>query len=221
MEPQYIKNHGNWKSYTQDECYWDKTTIKITKVMEGDHENHKVHYNPRTLPKPPEQLQRLIFTFIDRCKISLNALDVSDPRPRACDLLDFMERGIIVLLQDATKLINIGCIHILFDDEVFKNELLLNYRETLGTFFSTSVNTVSQSQKAVLPELSINVTNLYYEINDHQNTSMDFLCSNFCQINDNIVTVKMMLIILQLSVVCNCFSGIAQGLKEILNHLNH
>ena len=40
--------------------------IKIMKVMAGDSENHKVQYSPRTAPKPPEELQRLIFTFIER-----------------------------------------------------------------------------------------------------------------------------------------------------------
>ena len=35
MEPQYIKNMGNGKSDTQDECYSDSMPIKIIKVMEG------------------------------------------------------------------------------------------------------------------------------------------------------------------------------------------
>ena len=60
----------------------------------------------------------------------------------------------------------------------------------MGTFCSTSVNPVSQSMKAVLPKLSTQVTNLHSDINGHQKTIMDFLCSNFHQINDNVVTVK-------------------------------
>ena len=64
MEPQYIKNIGNWKPDTPDECYSDKIPIKTTKVMAGASENYKVHYIPRNVPKPPEELQRLIFPFI-------------------------------------------------------------------------------------------------------------------------------------------------------------
>ena len=64
------------------------------------------------------------------------------------------------------------------------------------------MNPVPQSLKAALPELSSQLTNLKYDVNGHQKTSMDFLCSNFCQINDNIVTVKMMLLVLQLLVIC-------------------
>ena len=90
MEPQYIKNVGNWKSDTQYECYLDNMPIKIMKVMEGSFENYKVHYSRGTVPKPPEELQRLIFTFIELCKISLNDLDVADPRPTSCTLLDVM-----------------------------------------------------------------------------------------------------------------------------------
>ena len=113
-----------------------------------------------------------------------------------------MERGRIVLLQDVSQLINIGRTHILFDLEVFKTELFLKYKETMGTFFSTSVNPVSWSLRAVLTGFSSQVTKLYSDINVHQKTSMDFLCSNFCQINDNVVTVTVMLLILQLSVIC-------------------
>ena len=60
MELQYIKNLGNWKPDTQDECYLDKIPIKNKKVTTGASENHKFHSNPRTVPKPPEDLQRLM-----------------------------------------------------------------------------------------------------------------------------------------------------------------
>ena len=60
IEPHYIKNLGNWKPDTQDECYLANMPIKIMKVMSGASENHKLHYNPRTVPKHPEELQRLI-----------------------------------------------------------------------------------------------------------------------------------------------------------------
>ena len=90
------------------------------------------------------------------------------------------------MLQDVAQLINIGRTHILLYRSVFKTDLFLKYRETMGTFCITGVNPVSQSMKAVLTEHSIQVTNLNSDVNGHQNTSMDFLCSNFCQINDNV-----------------------------------
>ena len=65
MEPCHIMHVSNWKTDTQDECYLYKITIKIVKVMSGSSENHKVHYNPRAVTKPPEQLQRLVFQFIE------------------------------------------------------------------------------------------------------------------------------------------------------------
>ena len=101
-----------------------------------------------------------------------------------------MYRGIKALLQDVAQLINIGLTHILFDHEVFKNSLLLNYKETLGNFCSISVNLLFQSLKAVLAEHSSQLTNFQSDVNGHQKTSMDFLCSNFFHINDNVVTVK-------------------------------
>ena len=62
-----------------------------------------------------------------------------------------MYSGRTVLLQYFAQLINIGRTRILFDHEFFKNALLLNYKETIGTFYITSVNPVSQSLKVVLP----------------------------------------------------------------------
>ena len=43
---------------------------------------------------------------------------------------------------------------------------------------------------------------------------MDFLCYNFCQINDNVVAVEMIFLVIQLSVICNFFnffSGFERG----------
>ena len=91
-------------------------------------ENQKFHYNPRNVPKPPEELQRIIFPFIERWNISLNDLDASDTSKTACDSLDFMEICRTVLLQYVTQLINIGRNHILFDHEFFKIEFFLTTR---------------------------------------------------------------------------------------------
>ena len=91
-----------------------------------------------------------------------------------------------VLLQDVAQLINISWTHILFDNEVFKTKLLLNYKKIMVTFCRISVNPVSKYLKDVLSEVSSQATNLHSDINRHQNTSMDFLHSNFFQINDNV-----------------------------------
>ena len=85
-------------------------------------------------------------------------------------------------------MINIGRTHILFDHTVFKTELLFKYEETMGNFCSTSGNPVSQSLKAVLPQISSQVKNLHSDINGCKNTSMDFMRSNFCQINADVTT---------------------------------
>ena len=93
-----------------------------------------------------------------------------------------------VMLQDVAQLINIFRAHILFYHAFFNTDLFLKYKETMSTFCNTRLNPVSQSLKDVLPELSSQVTNLHSDINDNQNTSMYFLRSNFCQINDNVTT---------------------------------
>ena len=96
--------------------------------MVGASENHTLYYNPRTLPKHPEEIQRLNFPFIEIFDISLIDLDSYVPRPSACAFLDLMERVRTVLLQDVAQLMNIGRTHILFDNEVFKTESFFNYR---------------------------------------------------------------------------------------------
>ena len=83
------------------------------------------------------------------------------------------------------------------------------------------MNPVSQSLKDVLIELSSQLTNLQSDVNYHQNTSMDFLCSNFCQINDNVVTVKNDVARIKTVSDMQHFSSIAQGLKDVLIHHNH
>ena len=95
-----------------------------------------------------------------------------------------------VLLQDVAQLINISWTHILFDHEVFKTKLLLNYKKIMVTFCRISVNPVSKYLKDALSEVSSQATNLHSDINRHQNTSMDFLHSNFPQIYDNVATIE-------------------------------
>ena len=82
------------------------------------------------------------------------------------------------------------------------------------------MNIVYQSLKAVLPEISSQLTNLHSGVNCHQNTSMDYLCSNFHQIKDNFITVKNYNY-RTTTFSDTHFSSIAQGLKEIIIHLNH
>ena len=92
------------------------------KLMAGASKKHKSHYNPMTVSKPPEELERIISPLIEQCKISLNVRDDSYPIPAACDFPEFMEIGRTVLLQDAAQLINICRAHILFDHGFFKTE---------------------------------------------------------------------------------------------------
>ena len=83
------------------------------------------------------------------------------------------------------------------------------------------MNPVSQSLKAIMPELSSRFTNLHSDINGHQNISMDFLCSNFRKINDNIVTVQND--VARTATVSNIRknSSIAQVIKDVLIYLSH
>ena len=90
--------------------------------------------------------------------------------------------------QDVAQLIHIGGLKFLFYHAVFKTGLLLRCKKTVCTLCSTSVDPVSQSMKAVLTELSSQVTNLHSDINGNQKTSIDFLRSSFRQINDNVTT---------------------------------
>ena len=64
VEYQYINNIGNCKPDTQYDFYSSKMPINIMMVIAGASENYKVHYNPRTVHKPPEELQKLFFPFI-------------------------------------------------------------------------------------------------------------------------------------------------------------
>ena len=83
------------------------------------------------------------------------------------------------------------------------------------------MNPVSNSLKFVLPELSIQLTKLHSDVNGHQNTSMDFISSNFRQINDRVFNVKNDVARTTTVSYMQTFSSIAQGLIEVLIHLNH
>ena len=103
--------------------------IKIMKVLTGASENHKVHYNPRTVPKFLKNFKRLIFPFIEQYNISLNALNAYYTRPTSCDFIYFIDRGRTLILKDVAQLINIVRTNVLFHPEVFKSGLFLNYRD--------------------------------------------------------------------------------------------
>ena len=83
------------------------------------------------------------------------------------------------------------------------------------------MNPVSQSLKALLLELLIQLTNFHSDVNGHKNTSMYYLCSNFRQINNNVVTVKNDVACTTTISYMQSFSIITQGLKEVIMNLNH
>ena len=64
-----------------------------------------------------------------------------------------------------------------------------------------------------MPELSSQLNYLPYDVNGQQNTRMDFMCSNFRQINDNVVTVKNDVARTTTVGDMKSFSSTAQGLK--------
>ena len=71
--------------------------------------------------------------------------------------------------------------------------------------------------EAVIRELSSQLTNLYFDVNIHQRTSMAYLSSN----NDNIVTlIKYVACITAVSDIKNS-SSIYQVLKEVIINRNY
>lgn len=109
----FIRQLGNWSVSIRDLCYSTKLPMKAMRAAAGFYKDSdgQRYYNPRTEVEPPEQLQKLIFTFADealekvRLEYTTNAARMGGNYLGAARcFLEMLVRMRTIILQDAAAM---------------------------------------------------------------------------------------------------------------------
>ena len=107
--PAYIiRQLGNWEASIQEKHYSEKLPIEGMRAMGGFLREPGTHHNARTTVKPPEELRKQIFPFVDSALEAVTAKleeDVTAEGPStAHGFLKLMDKLRDVILQDAAAM---------------------------------------------------------------------------------------------------------------------
>ena len=118
---------GNWDPKTQDARYSCKLPIKAIRVLAG-FDDDELHFSPRVVCEPPEELQQMIWPWIEEeLELVFDAIrrDGKERRTAVC-VLRFWICLRTIILQDAAAMFVLHperCDHPVFRLPVFKSSL--------------------------------------------------------------------------------------------------
>ena len=124
-----IANLGNWNLTVRADRYSAKLPLKIMRVMAGHSSQKNVFHLPRSEVKPSENLQHMIFPFIEAHELLLASSPGS--HPTASVFLTLLRRLRTVILQDAAIHLHQGRKHSLFCMDVLNTPEFSEFKTTL------------------------------------------------------------------------------------------
>lgn len=140
VDPQLIRQLGNWIRDVFDKAYSADLPLPAMRVAAGFLRHASSHVNPRTLLKPRERLRKKVFPFIERARAALSQLpDGGAQKETARRFLGFLDGLRDVILQDAACMMLEGRTHILFEcHPVFQSEDFVSFKEQMEGHLSAA-----------------------------------------------------------------------------------
>ena len=131
VNPEYIKELGNWLHGVFELHYSSKIGWEALRVAAGFPKEKGLYYVPRSHIKPPDSLKPQVFPNVQRAKAAFFALPPEQQlqHTTACNFLSVMDHLAEVFLQDACCLMLERFDHNLFLHEFFLQEQFLQYRQ--------------------------------------------------------------------------------------------
>jgi Centromere DNA-binding protein complex CBF3 subunit, domain 2 len=128
MQQADINALGNWNPTMQESRYSSKLPINIIRTMAGHTDNSKIHWNPRTAIEPCEELQLMIFPWLEDAYFDLKIFEVENEKHlvTANAFFDLHIALRMIILQDAAAMIiedESRSRHSIFEHHVFKSSL--------------------------------------------------------------------------------------------------
>ena len=131
VNPEYIKELGNWLNGVFELHYSSKIGWEALRVAAGFPKEKGQYYVPRSHIKPPDTLKRMVFPNVERAKDAFTALPPEQQvqRKTASNFLFVMDYLAEVFIQDMCCLMMQRCDHNIFLHDFFVEDEFLQYRQ--------------------------------------------------------------------------------------------
>jgi hypothetical protein len=138
------------------------------RVMAGHDKQKGLHFNPRTVCEPPEELQQLIFPFVEQCMAAVERAAEQDKQDRftAVMFLRLLKNLRRIILQDAAvmTLDYNRKRHPVFKHAVFQTEEFAQFQTKMQQHLEALENPVDRSIESLLPGLLQRMSNQQADI---------------------------------------------------------
>jgi len=184
VDPQWIKVLGNWHPDTQQDAYSAKMPLRAMQVIAGFSEHRGSHYNPRTVLDPPISLQKMIFTEVEAVEEKIDeqarknnhdeATTNDNNKATAKAFLQMLKNLRRIILQDvAVMMIGGRTRHTLFELDVFKTTLFLDFKKNMEEHMKAAEenNPSDQFIEVVLPGVNEKLTNITSALSTNEATT--------------------------------------------------
>ena len=173
--PAYIiRQLGNWEASIQEKHYSEKLPIEGMRAMGGFLREPGTHHNARTTVKPPDELRKQIFPFVDSALEAVTAKleeDVTAEGPStAHGFLKLMDKLRDVILQDAAAMFVKGDIrqkHSFFEEfPVFGSTDFNAYVEFMRESLQKHKDPLDNRLKAALPGMHGKMESMHNDVSE-------------------------------------------------------
>jgi hypothetical protein len=186
MDSSLIKNLGNWNPDTQDDRYSAKLPLQALRIMAGHDRKKGMYYLPRSGVKPPEELSRSVFPFVD-AELERNV----GRHPTAMAFLTMLMRMRSVILQDVAMMKLLGRDHFLFSLPLFNSPLFAEFCDSLKAYLSTTARPFEASIESVLPGVQDKIDQVHKDIGGHLSVLSEKLESATDRLGQTVTTSQL------------------------------
>ena len=168
---------GNWDPSTQEKAYSINIPINIIRSAAGYDSTCKVHVCPRSSCKPPDELRKQVFPWVDDAqeKVRISQAEGNDHRT-AIKFLDLMDHLRDILLQDAAAMMVLHPFrknHLLFQHPLFQSEVFADYQTQMQTVLLNATDPMDAQLEVVLPGVNTRLNNIASEYKQTKEAVME------------------------------------------------
>jgi hypothetical protein len=194
VDPDYIRSLGNWDQHAYDKAYSGKMPLPSMRGSGGHATEKGLHFNIRGQVDPAKELEKQLFTFVEREDAKIRALPNYHTMTGAQTFLKVMKDLRRVILQDAAAMQLAGRNHVLFRTHpAFSHPLFIEFKAKMEVALEAAKNQdpLDLSIERVLPGVMQKLSNIHTEVrqgNSQVTHQLQTIHTRVGQVEDQMLT---------------------------------